>query len=221
MGKTVVSLAVVALCGALAAPASAAGTDWHLRVFAAGFDPDTSETIADDVGDEIHIGGESDLGIGAGLEVQFTDRFGFELGIMEGRPKVNLSADIPGFGQIVFSDATTTLVVCGDFLVHLTPASPTFDVYLGAGIANVSYGDLHYEVLDLNSFDVRVDDDLTWSVRAGLDIAFGRDSNWAAVGGLRYISSDLDLRRIGPPTSETVSVGSDIFNFTVGVAYSF
>lgn len=221
MRRALVLLSVSALCGALAAPASAADERWHLRVFAAGFDPDISETIVNDGGNDIHIGGESDLGFGAGLEYRFTDRFGIELGIMEGAPEVNLRTDVPGFGRIAVSDAMDTVVVSGDFLVHLTPASPTLDLYLGAGIANVSYGDLRYEVADLDSFAVRVDDDFTWSVRAGVDIAFGQDSHWAAVGGLRYISTDVDLRQTDPPAGETVSVGADLFNFTVGLAYSF
>ncbi len=221
MRRALVFLTAIALCGALAAPASATEESWHLRVFAAGFDPDISETIVNDGGDDIHIGGGSDLGIGAALEYRFTDRFGVEIGIMQGTPEVSLSADIPGFGQIAVVDTMNTVVVSGDVLVHLTPASPTLDLYLGAGIANVSYGDLRFEVADLDSFDVVVDDDLTWSVRVGVDIGFGQDSNWAAVGGLRYIFSDLDLRQTDPPTSDTVSVGADLFNFTVGLAYSF
>ncbi len=220
MRRTLVILAVIALCAALAAPVSA-NENWRLRIFAAGFDPDIGETVVNDDGDDIHIGGGSDLGIGAGLEYRFTDRVGVELGIMQGAPEVSLSADVAGFGRIAVADTTNTIVVSGDVLVHLTPASPTLDFYLGAGIANVSYGDLRYEVADLDSFAVSVDDDFTYSLRAGVDIAFGRDSNWAAVGGLRYIFSDLDLKQTDPPTSDPVSIGADLFNFTVGVAYSF
>ncbi len=221
MRRILVFLAVIALCGALAAPASANGEGWHLRVFAAGFDPDTGETVVNEDGDDIRVGGDSDVGFGAGLEYRFTDRLGVELGIMEGAPEVSLSADVPGFGPIAVADTTNTVVVTGDLLVHLTPNRPTLDVYLGAGVASVSYGDLRYEVAGLDSFDVRVDDDFTWSVRAGVDIAFGQDSDWAAVGGLRYIFTDLDLRQTDPPASEPVSIGADLFNFTVGLAYSF
>ena len=221
MRRALVFLAIIALCAALAAPASADGAGWRLRVFAAGFDPDVGETVANDEGDDIRIGGGSDLGFGAGLEYRFTERFGLDFGIMQGAPEISLSADVSGFGPIAVADAMNTTVITGDLLVHLTPGAPTLDFYLGAGVASVSYGDLRYQVADLDSFDVSVDDDFTWSVRAGVDIAFGQDSKWAAVGGLRYVFTDLDLRQTDPPTSDVVSIGADLFNFTVGLAYSF
>ena len=221
MRRAQASMAVLAVCGALATPALADDGGWHLRVFAAGFDPDIGETIVNDDGDDVRVGGGSDLGFGAGLEYRFTDRIGVEVAIMQGAPEVSLSADVPGLGQLALADDMNTVVVSGDLLIHLTPASPTLDFYLGAGLANVSYGDLRFEVLDLDTLEVSVDDDFTWSLRAGVDIAFGQSSHWAAVGGIRYVPTDLELREAGAPASDSVSVGADLFNFTVGVAYSF
>ena len=45
MNRTTLVLGTLFVCLALAAPAGAADKDWHLRVFAAGFDPDLDMTV--------------------------------------------------------------------------------------------------------------------------------------------------------------------------------
>ena len=112
---------------------------------------------------------------------------------------------IDSFGQI-------------DILVNVAGGSAGVFLKSKHSIFAESSPDRWREIIDLN---LRADDDLTWSVRAGVDIGFGQDSHWAAVGGLRYISSDVDLRETGAPASDTESISADLFNFTVGVAYSF
>lgn len=215
-----VSTGVALLICLLATPASAADPGWGLRVFAAGFDPDTRETIVNPAGQEVQIVGRSALGAGAGLEYRFTTRIGIDLGVMAGAPKIELSQDVPGFGPVSLSDSMTTVVGTADLLVHLTPGR-SIDLYVGAGVAGVRYGDLSYNLMDLGSFDVRVDNDVTWSARAGIDIALGADSGWSAVGGVRYIPSKIDLWQIGTPADDAVSFDFNIFSFTVGVGYRF
>jgi outer membrane protein W len=215
-----VSLAAAMLTCVLAAPASAADPRWGFRVFAAGFDPDTRETIVNPEGRQIEVVAGSALGAGAGLEYCFTPHIGLDLGVMAGTPEIELSQDVPIIGRVSLSDSMTTVVGTADLLVHLTPGR-SVDVYVGAGVAGIRYGDLSYGLADLGSFDVSVEDDVTWSVRAGIDIALGADSGWSAVGGVRYIPSKLDVWQIGTPADDTVSFDFNIFSFTVGVGYRF
>jgi len=203
-----------------AAPARAADPGWGFRVFAAGFDPDTRETILNPERQEIDVVARSALGAGAGLEYRFTARIGLDLGVMAGAPDIELSQDVPTIGPVSLSDSMTTVVGTADLLVHLTPGR-SVDLYIGAGMARIWYGDLSYGFEDLGSFDVSVEDDLTWSVRAGIDIALGADSGWSAVGGVRYIPSTLDVWQTGTPADATTSFDFNIFSATAGVGYRF
>ena len=207
-------------CCFLTGPVDAADGSWRLRAFAAGFDPDTRETIMNPEGQEIQVVGKSALGAGVGLEYRFTRHVGVDVGVMAGAPKIELSQDLPIIGPVSLSDSMTTVVGTADLLVHLTPGR-SIDLYVGAGLAGIRYGDLSYSLMDLGSFDVSVDNDVTWSARAGIDIALGADSGWSAVGGVRYIQSTIDLWQIGTPADATASFDFNIFSFTVGVGYRF
>ena len=221
MKRIWIVLGVLLVCGALATPVEAAGKGWHLRIFAAGIDPDLDVMVPSENPDEIRVKGLSDLGFGASLEYQFNDRFGLELGAISGSPEVELSADIPGYGHLSLTDSMSTQVIIVDLDFHLTPNSRAFDFYLGAGIANVGFGDLHYVDPDGDPLDISADGELTWSVKAGLDIALGKESRWAAVGGIRYIDSDIELSNVDEPDGGPATLSYNIFSFSVGIAFSF
>ncbi len=217
MRRSAVLLATVALCTAITAPASAGDTGWHLRVFAAGFDPDLDVMVPAENPEEVRVTAESDLGFGASLEYQFGDLLGLELGFMQANPIIELSADdIPGFGDISLRDSMSTTAVNLDLNFHLTPDSQYFDFYLGAGLCHLGYGDLHYVEPDGDRLDIENGDDLTYSAKAGLGIALGKDSKWAAIGGLRYIWSDLEATQEG-----TATFDFNIVSFSVGIVFSF
>ena len=72
MKRSVVFLGVLALCGFLAAPAAAADKRWHLRVFAAGFDPDLDVMVPAENPELVRVTADSDLGFGAGIEYQIS-----------------------------------------------------------------------------------------------------------------------------------------------------
>lgn len=222
MKRTTLVLGTLLVCLALATPAGAADRGWHLRVFAAGFDPSLDEVVPAVNPEEVRITGESDLGFGASLEYQFSSLLGLEVGAFRASPEVEISADIPGYGHISLTDAMATTVITLDLDFHLTPGSPYFDFVLGAGLANLSYGDLHYYIdPDGDPLDITVSNDLTYSAKAGLDIALGKNSNWAAFGGLRYIWSDLEVTQVDAPSDGTATLDFNIFSFSVGIAYSF
>jgi outer membrane protein W len=217
MKRALVFLAVAGMIGIIAAPAAAADSGWHLRVFAAGFDPDLDVMVPAENPEEIRVTADSDLGFGASLEYQFSGLLGLELGVMKASPAIVLSAeDVPGFGGISLTDSMSTTAITLDLNFHLTPNSQSFDFYVGAGIASMGYGDLRYIEPDGDYLDLDVSNDLGYSAKAGLGISLGKNSNWAAVGGLRYIWTDLEVTQ-----EETATFDFDTFSFSVGVAYSF
>jgi len=217
MKRTTVLLATIAVCIAMTAPASAGETGWHLRVFAAGFDPDLDVMVPAENPELVRVTADSDLGFGASLEYQFSNLLGLELGFMQASPTIELSADdVPGFGDISLTDSMSTTAVTLDLNFHLTPNSQSIDVYLGAGVVNLGYGNLHYAEPDGDPLDLEIGNDLTYSAKAGLGIALGKNSNWAAFGALRYIWSDLEVTQ-----EDAATFDFNIFSFSVGIAYSF
>jgi len=222
MKRALIVLGVFALCGSLAVPAAAGEQGWHLRVFAAGIDPDLDETIVNGDGDDIHVTSGTDLGVGASLEYQFTDLLGIELGGFSGSPEVELSADVPGYGVFSVRDAMSTRVLTFDLNFHVTPNSTFFDVYLGAGLAYLWYGDLHYDDPEISEpLSFLTDNDLGLSAKANVAIALGKTSDWTAFGGLRYIWSNLEGTEAGDPNAGSESFNFNIFSFSVGIGYSF
>ena len=216
-----ISLGLALLLGLPAAPADAGETGWRLRGFGALLNPDTSDTIVNDDGENILISADRAFGGGATVEYQFHRYLGVDAGIMGASPEVTLDADVAELGVLSLSDNLTTIVITGDVLVHLIPGSPIVDLYVGAGIASVAPGGLSYDILGIEQINVEGEDYVTWSARAGLDLAFGADSHWAASLGVRYIPGDLELRQLGLPADDTVKVDFNIFSFTAGVAYRF
>lgn len=221
MQRAMIILAAVVLCCAIAAPAAADDTGWHLRLFAAGFDPSLDETVPAENPEFVQVSSDTDLGYGASLEYQFSSRWGVEFGFMQGDPAVKISGEIPDDGELVLSDPMTTTAVIFDVDFHITPHSEVFDFYVGAGIARLSFHDLFYEIPEVDeSFGIRVNNDTALTVKAGLGIALG-GSSWSAIGGLRYTDTELVVSNSEDSPSDTVSFDYGLFNFTVGISYSF
>jgi opacity protein-like surface antigen len=221
MKRTLMISALIALCGSLATPAIAADNGWHLRLFAAGFDPSLDEMVPAEDPEEVRITGDSDLGFGLSLEYQFSRHWGLEAGFMKASPEVKISGDVPGYGELVLTDTMPATALFLELDFHLLPNSRVFDVYIGAGIARMSYNDLFYEIEEADdSLGVRVSNDTTWTAKAGLDIALG-GSGLSAIGGLRYIDSKLVVSATDDSPGETESFDYGILNFTVGIAYNF
>ncbi len=217
MKRTLILFAVIGMIGILATPAAAADSGWHLRVFAAGFDPDLDVMVPAENPEEIRVTADSDLGFGASLEYQFSGLLGLELGVMKASPAIVLSADdVPGYDDISLKDSMSTTAIILDLNFHLTPNSEYFDLFLGGGIASMGYSDLRYAEPDGDFLDLDVSNDIGYSAKAGLGIALGKNSKWAAFGGLRYIWTDLEVTQENAATFDF-----NTFSFTVGIAYSF
>jgi hypothetical protein len=217
MKRVIVFLITAAVMCTVATPAAAGNSGWHFRVFAAGFDPDLDVVVPAENPDEIRVRADSDLGFGASLEYQFNNLLGLEAGLVKASPAIELIADdVPGYGDIVLSDSMSTTALMLDLNFHLTPSSEYFDLYVGGGIARMNYGDLQYEEPDGDALDLGVANDTGFSAKAGLGISFGRNSNWAAFGAVRYIWTDVEVTE-----EDTVSFDFDTFSFSVGIAVSF
>ncbi len=222
MKRTAVLIGILAVCLAVSAPASAADKGWNLRVFAAGIDPDFNAMTYSGNGDPIHITGESDLGFGASLEYQFTPLFGVEFGGFTGSPEIKLVVDIPGYGPLFLADDMSTRILTLDLNFHLTPSSTYFDVYLGGGLTSLSFGDLHYEVPEVGEeLDIVTENDLTWSAKANVAIALGKNSKWSAFGGVRYIWATLEAADAEDPTHSTETFDFNTLSASVGIQYHF
>ena len=116
MKRSLIILGVLALCGSFSVPAAAIEKGWHLRVFAAGFDPDLDVMVPAENPEMIRVTADSDLGFGASLEYQFSNLLGLEAGLMKASPAIDLIAeDIPGYGDIILTDSmSTTVLTVGD-----------------------------------------------------------------------------------------------------------
>jgi opacity protein-like surface antigen len=216
-----VPVALVSLIGLAALPAEAGETGWRVRGFGALLNPDTRETVVNDEGDDILVEGEHGFGVGASFEYQFHRLMGVEGGFVIAGPEITLAADVPQLGPLSLSDTLRTVVFTGDALVHVSPGNPNLDLYVGAGIAAVVSGDLGYEALGTQRLDARAENYVTWSVRAGLDIALGAESPWAVSLGARYLPGDVEFRQLDTPVDDTRDLGFNLWSFTAGVAYRF
>jgi outer membrane protein W len=222
MKRNLLYVAITVALLTLVTPTAAAESGWHLRVFAAGHDSDLDVVVPAENPDEVRIRSDSDLGFGASLEYQFTKVIGIELGYMQASPAIVLIAeDIPGYGDISLTDSMSTRAITLDLDVHLTPSSPYFDFYIGAGFASMGYGDLRYAEPDGDTLELNISNDIGYSAKAGLDIALGKNSNWAAIGGIRYIWTDLEATQTGDPDQSSLTLDFNTFSFSVGIAYSF
>jgi opacity protein-like surface antigen len=217
-----VLIGLASLVGLSAVSANAGETGWRVRGFGALLNPDTSKMTVNGDGDEILVEGEHGFGGGAGVECQFHRFLGVEGGFVTAGPKITLSGAVPQLGSLSLSDTLKTTVFTGDALLHVTPGNPILDLYLGVGVAAVAPGDLSYDILGIQRLNVRAENYVTWSARAGLDLALGADSPWAVSLGVRYIPGDVELRQLDVQVDDaTEEFGFDIWSFTAGVAYRF
>ena len=222
MKRTAILFGILALCLTVSAPASAAEKGWNLRVFAAGFDPSLDETELNDDGSEVNITATSDLGFGASIEYQFTNLLGLEVGYQKGTPEIELSTEVEGYGEFSTAAPMSTSVITVEMDFHLTPKSPTIDLYLGAGMAMMSYGNVHFNISELEqTLDLRIQDNTAWTAKAGIDISFGKNSAWGAAASLRYIDAKLKVNNLEESATEFVTFDFGLTNFTVGIVFSF
>jgi outer membrane protein W len=142
---------------------------------------------------------EADDAFGARVawELLFTDRIGLEVGLATSEH--DLVASIAGF-ELEFA-STRLQPLTASLLVHLTPADGA-DVYFGGGLAHVRYDDLEVRVPDEPVERVDLDDNTTWQVQAGVDVAVG--AAWGLSLGLQYVATEATFE--GGDESENLPI---------------
>lgn len=141
------------------------------------------DPTADLTEDFLTIEAEAAFGARVAWELLFTERIGLEVGL--GTSEHDLAASIGEFDLEVGS--TRIVPLTASLLVHLTPASGA-DLYFGGGLAHVRYGDLEIRVPDEPVERLEIEDDTTWQVQVGVDVAVG--PAWGVDFGLQYVATD-------------------------------
>ena len=218
MRRTMITLLAFLLVAALAAPASA--NDWRLRLFGAWTDTGVDASLINDQGVPIAVESSSEVGLGGSIAYQFHRLWAVEAGFISVDPGISLRAQVPGFGALDVEDSLGTGILTLDLDVLLTPDSESFDLFVGAGVANLSYGSLSYSIGMGDDLALRVENDTTWTVKAAFDWALG-EGGWGITGGLRYVDGELEVSERDDPRDDSRSFDSDLLVGTLGISYSF
>ncbi len=212
-----------------AAPAAFA-RDVQLRVL--------GQAVVSDL-DALGLGVDFDTGVGfyAGVEYQWSERLGVELGV--GWLELEQSAQQDLFIGSVSTTATLTAKpVTVGLNVHLTPDS-RFDFYVAPRIGWAFIDDLELSTqVDIGSFpfptfpglplfptfpgfgvpvqtELGVEDQFIFGLRLGFDVPFG-DSAWSLASSVDYTDMELELDAGGG-----AGLGIDPLTIGVGFGVSF
>ena len=208
-------------CG-LAATASADAQGWTLRV--------QGQVTASDA-DALGLGEDFGTSVGpyVGVERQWNDRLGIELGI--GRTELEQSSRTDAVFLTFDTTASLTMTpVTLALNVHLTP-NASYDFYIAPRVGWVFFDDLEIRNdFDLNAlpgfplllnsftdlqpfvtlpaFQIPVDDQFVYGLRLGFDAPFG-DSDWSFSSSVEILDVDLELEGFGAAqlALDPVSVG--------------
>ncbi len=189
---------------------------WIVRGYAARVDSSGDEfnTVTPAVGDfpeertKFSIGNAT--GFGGAVEYLFRPNWGVELDAMLADLDTMFVFDIGPLWGMDHQDVDFQPISLG-INYHLTPDKRA-DVFLGAFVSAVDYGDATYSDLDL-SFRNDLGSDTGFGAKVGVDIPFSWESPWAITGSLRYIATSAEV--------DNVDLDVDPLIFTLGLAYKF
>ena len=143
-------------------------------------------------------------------------RVGFGVAVLTARPDVLLRAEVPGVDIEVGSGMRVTPILF-DVTLHLTPDG-TLDLYVGAGLGYVMFGDLSFQPPGEDAMEFDVDNDPVWSVVVGADVGLG-DGPWSLSASLRHVDAQLAVK--DRMTREGLDLDFDSLVATAGVAFRF
>jgi outer membrane protein W len=167
-------------------------------------------------------------GASVSLERRLSPLVGIEFGVASIGSNIDIRAD-SGFkhtGTDVDILIMSPLFVGVDF--HFINDGPV-DVYAGPLLAYTRYSELsarswvdddwwHAKHGDGTSVTVRsrIDSELTWGAKVGLDIFLGPRKRWSIQGSLTYLNSTYEFERGAGEHRSTVSLDPLIFGFGAG-----
>lgn len=136
---------------------------------------------------------ENTFGVGLNYEYRFGDIWGVDFGVKYFKPDIELGR---------FSDEARFVPWTVGFNYHF--GNEGWQFYAGPELAYIMYGNPDFPGWD-------IDDELTWGVKAGVDVPW--QGNWAFNASVEYLAAKADMR------------GTDLdpkpFIITVGAGYRF
>lgn len=201
---------------------------WHLRAFGVWIEPDLDYRVPTSEDPVIFAKANGGFGLGISAEYQFSDRLGFELGVLRATPEIVLDYYLTVFDvSLTTTDDLAMTPISLGLNIHLLPKS-RLDLYLSPFLAYVRNGDLEFNINETFEVDgqilriqdsnrVTVASDVAYGASLGLDIPFS-SKPWAIATSLRYMASELNA---ADPEGESISPDFNSWILTAGFRYTF
>jgi len=192
-----------------------ASSGWQLSLDLCWVDP-SGTGISTSAGDTLtYANFNSGFGAGVRVEYQFSNRYGFEIGVL-GTANVDVSLGTGGRSGRSHVGVTSFAPVTLGLNVHLTPDRPV-DVFVGPLLALSSYGNVDVSTgAGAATTPVSIDNDIGFGAVLGLDLALG-DSGWLVQTNVRYFATEA--KSSAGSTSFSGSFNPVIFS--LGLGYRF
>lgn len=206
-------ISIAALClVALASSSQAADGDWRVHAGLFYVDPDISAGS----GTDASLDADEDLGLRLGISRQFHPRWSWAVEIGSAATELGVSFPADG-GTVRVSDDLNMLPITAGFDWHLTPGKRV-DFFIGARLAFVRYDSLVLELDELGRQGFDIDDDLGWSLLAGLDVPFG-ERGWSLHTVIGHLDTAAEV--VNRTDGARAELELDPFYLSLGVGYRF
>jgi hypothetical protein len=189
-------------------------SNWVARGFAFWFDPQGDEQHRDitvpfgaTASEDFELG--SGYGVGASLERRLSPHWGFEGAALLGRGDSEYELTVDGVTGSASHNVNFYALLAGPNF-HLLECSP--DLYLGIFAGLGGFADPNYWVAG-HHFAASFDGRFVYGAQLGLDLPFGKSSNWGLHGGVRYFQLDQK--------SDAGTLKVDPLLVELGLAYRF
>jgi len=204
---------ILAVFAVLCSPAMAEQGDNNIRFGIQWVSP--TGDFLDDLF-RIDLEPQSAVGVAFSYERMVTDLVGIEAGI--GYSNHDLDETFTVLGQseteTVGDIAMMPLLVGANFHVL---RKEKVDLYLGAQIGYVAYGDVKIEDKDPDQSDISMKNGFGYGLIAGVDVPFGA-SSWMFNGSLAWLSTDADFDEPGAP-SDGIAIDPIVVRIGVGTRF--
>ncbi|MEM9558098.1 MAG: OmpW family outer membrane protein [Acidobacteriota bacterium] len=212
--RTILSVLVASAASFLlcASTSQAAEGDWRVHLGLWTVSPDL-DLIGDD---GARVESDDGGGLRLGVSRQIHRRWSVAAEIGLATPELQATLPMDG-GSVRLGNDLNTLPITVGLDWHLTPAK-RFDLFLGARLAYVHYGSFTLQQALLGRQEFDTDDELGWSVLAGLDVPFGTGP-WSLLAVLGYLDADVLFYHRGAGALATLEL--DPTYVSVGVGYRF
>ena len=174
----------------------AAGNGWTVKLYGGLLD---SSAMMEGDGDAAFLRAEAkgSAAFSIGLEYRLAERFGIELSTLFSNIDIDFSAQLGNWTTAKSIQLEMMPLTLG-FNLHLTPGS-RFDFYVASSISYVRYGDIEYNIEELE-IDERItigSDSPAFGLALGIDMPFG-SSGWSFAAQAQKMWTDAEDIAIDP-----------------------